>query len=899
MHWLRKLLKKPVTRPHVPAAAESGKKTKPDVDISQLRSTLVAAPAGEEQARHAARLGQVLGEAGQRPLAEDPPQVWIAAVCHGADKTLALDWSAQLTDDALLGEVATRARIAEVRFAAARRIESMAVLEHVAHASRDKDKRVYRHCADLLRQRRQAEESARQAGEIAEELRGLLDRAPLPQPRLTELKKALSNLAAAGDACAECDALLEQGFGRLRQEAEARRELQARLHAAQALAAECEQAAWPWSGLLEGWRERLYGLRQAGADQPGWLAEEAASRALAASLEKIEARLERVAADEARFQAADRFLAALDADAPPDADTVAGWNALDLPEHALARQALATRWQALQVKTQSPPEPEPVLPPEPLQPPRRIDQAALRDLLDQLELAITEGHLQDADTVTRQIRTLLDGEQLHGALESRLHLLQAQLESLHGWARWGSDQARDKLIAAAQELLQGEREVEGLARDIAALREEWKRLNAQGSASKSQWESFDAALTQAYQPVAAHREAQAERLAEARAAREALCLAWEGELAGIDWEQADFKAAEARRVQLYRQWREAPHASFRDERILRKRFDELIATLDQRLEAARTLERERREQLIAAAEALREQTDLRQAMAEAKALQQRWNQGAAAVRLKRGEEQKLWQRFRTACNDVFARRDAFRAEQAAQRLEQAQSREKLLDALAAAIEVSSAEAIKQAMKQFRTDWEALRPAKRDADVSQESRAQELQRQAQQRLDALRHERYQARLELLARKAALAASVEAAVLSAEPLEPVMAAAREAWDALPHLPGKSESLLVRRLTAASQVTRADLAAGREARAALLLDLEMALGLPSPQRFAEVRRERQLERLQNRFGTASEEGMEPEALLARWHAIAALPDASFEPRIAAVVRQLVAQTASRKAA
>ena len=79
-----------------------------------------------------------------------------------------------------------QARSAEVRYAAARRIETSAWLEQVANASRDKDKRVYRHCADLLRQRREADTSARRALEITAELDGLLgDRpaAPLASAR--------------------------------------------------------------------------------------------------------------------------------------------------------------------------------------------------------------------------------------------------------------------------------------------------------------------------------------------------------------------------------------------------------------------------------------------------------------------------------------------------------------------------------------------------------------------------------------------------------------------------------------------------------------------------------------------------------------------------------------------
>ncbi len=700
------------------------------------------------------------------------------------------------------------------------------------------------------------------------------------------MKKQLSALGKAGEPWLECDALMQQALVQLHQEAEARRDLQTRQRAAEALASECASAAWPWSERIDDWRDRLDSLRQAWAGLPSWLAGQAAARALGESLGEIESRLSTLAGDDERVLACDQFLAALDASMPPNADAAAAWEALAKPQHPDARQILESRWQTLSASV----PPIPAIEAAPATPTQaRIDHDALRGLLDKLEQDIGQGHLADANATAKQIKATLGGNSLHGAMESRLHGLQAQLEALRGWARWGTGQAREKLIAAAGELLNGERDVEELALAIPALREEWKRLNAHGAATKGQWESFDATLEKAYQPVAVHRAEEAVRQAEARMAREALCDGWEAELTGIVWEHADFRVVEARRAEMLNQWRAAPQAGFRDERALRKRFDTLVGGIDAHLDAARTAECERRERLITAAEALNGQPDLGRAMTEAKALQNRWNQQSTPVRLKRKDEEKLWQRFRAACNAVFERRDAQRAEQETQRQEQARSRQLLLDAFAATLAGADGNVIKRALAQFRTDWGATRPAARDPADSLEARANELQQQAQRRLDGLRREKYRERFELLARRAALAERVEAAALAGGPIEAVIGEAKQAWNALPPLPGNSESLLAQRFAGAGGITRADLAAGREAREALLLDLEIALGLPSPEANAAARRERQLERLQSRFGAASAQGSEPEVLLTRCYATAALPDAAFERRIEVIVRQL----------
>jgi len=893
MKWLSKLLKKTDAKPSVPSSPAAAKSAKPAEDSERLRGALATAADEGERLQLTAHLGRALAGQARAPHAEDSPEVWVAAICHAPDKALAQAWLAGLKDDAHLGEVATRARGAEVRFAAAQRIESTAVLEQVAQASRDKDKRVYRHCADLLRQRQQADASARRALEIASELRGLLDAAPLPVTPLLDLKKELSTLGEAGEPGRECNALVEQALARVQQEAEARRGLQLNQSAAVALASECANAAWPWSEQLAGWRARIDTLSQASAGLPPWLAEQASARTLGETLAEIEPRLATLAGDDERALACEQFLAPLEAGTPPDAGTAVAWEALVKPAHADARQVLESRWQALNTYLPPVTMSEPALAPPPRTKPR-VDHDAVRELLDKLEQAIEQGHLVDADAIAKQIKATPGGNSLHGALESRWHSLQAQLEQLRGWARWGTGQARKQLIAAAAELLNGEREVEELASAIPALREEWKRLNAHGAAAKGQWESFDTTLEKAYQPVAARRAEEAALQAEARAAKEALCADWEAEVAGIVWDQADLKVIETRHAEMIKQWRAAPQAGFRDERGLRKRFDTLIGGIEQRLDAARSAELERREQLIAEAEALSEQTDLGRAMTEAKALQARWSHPTTPVRLKRRDEEKLWKRFRAACDDVFGRRDAKRAEQATQHQERAQSRQLLLDTFAATLTGAEANGIKQALLQFRADWNASKPATREAGDRLENQARDLQQQAQQLLDTLRNKKHLARFELLARRATLAERIEAAALAAEPLEAVVAEAKQAWDGLPQLPGKIENLLAQRFADASSVTHAVLASGRETREALLLDLEIALGLPSPETYAEARRKRQLERLQNRFGAAAPQSLEAETLLTQWYATAALPDAISDHRIAAVVRQLAEQTA-----
>jgi hypothetical protein len=115
------------------------------------------------------------------------------------------------------------------------------------------------------------------------------------------------------------------------------------------------------------------------------------------------------------------------------------------------------------------------------------------------------------------------------------------------------------------------------------------------------------------------------------------------------------------------------------------------------------------------------------------------------------------------------------------------------------------------------------------------------------------------------------------------------AQQAWNALPKLAGKAEKILGERFEAAPGITSAYLEVGRETREKLLLDLEIALGLPSPDALTETRRVRQIGSLKDRFKGGGIPAADAEAMLVQWYAAAAAADPVQDERIAAVVRRL----------
>jgi hypothetical protein len=465
----------------------------------------------------------------------------------------------------------------------------------------------------------------------------------------------------------------------------------------------------------------------------------------------------------------------------------------------------------------------------------------MRGLLGKLEEHLGAGRLTEALETEKQINDRAASAPLPAGLERQLKRHLAQLAQMRDWAKWGDDQGRQQLIEAAEALLtQPEQlDVEARAASVRTLRDEWKKRDATRPASKAQWERFDAVLTRAFKPVLESRAKRAAQQKAAAQARAALCDELDAWLGSPEAREAPFKELEARRSDLARRVRALAFAGPQAERTLHRRLDKIFKALDSRIDASRGTETRRREELIAKAELLRD-APVGDAIRSAIALQKTW-QESGGVHLGRKDDQALWARFRAATGAVFARRDEQRAKQNEQRVKHNE--------------------------------------------------QHARRETERRVVQQRHEIHRARFERLAARSALIEPLEAAAAAGDVPQELAAEVARAWQALPPLGMEGDKALQARLAAAPQVTAAQLEKGRAERESLLLDLEIALGIPSPDSVGAQRRERQLKALQERFrpggGVAT-----PEATVARWYAIAAPADAAQAGRMKALVSALLQQ-------
>ena len=216
--------------------------------------------------------------------------------------------------------------------------------------------------------------------------------------------------------------------------------------------------------------------------------------------------------------------------------------------------------------------------------------------------------------------------------------------------RLGTGAGDPAAVAATAKRLRGSLPAAGVVGDLDALD---RRLAAVEEAAGMRQEQARSARREQAEQAAARKRAlaeEAERLAQSAGATGA-------GMTGTDW-----KSAGDRLRALGEEWRAVPGAEKSVDRQLwsrfaaaRDEFGRLRGAHFAELDAAREAARGRKEALVAEAERLAESTDWGPTSNRLKALMGEWK---AAGRAKRGDDDALWERFRSAQDRFFAARTA-------------------------------------------------------------------------------------------------------------------------------------------------------------------------------------------------------------------------------------------------
>ena len=844
--------------------------------------------------------GPALADRLERLRRESDTELTAYLLRHATEPELRLTLLERIETESELADIARENSHPDVRLAALERVHDPALLDQIARHNRNRDKRLYRRARERLDALAAEQERAVHGERLCVEMENLRwdgesggnagrfpkleqewrnQEATAPATLRERYTQARARFLAERQASAgrrgqrlELIATLETLLERLRQETEPSAELQVAIRHAT-----CEApAAWNHLGPAQDAETRRLSERFRQLE----LEIHEQDRALHRNHARAE-RLREV------LQQTETLLRQPSAVHETEIKTLRQrWEGLEHPEIPALTQGLQSRFDGLldQLRAR-------------LQ--RQVQQRdqewrELQELASQLETAAENGELQQATQFQDQVRHRLKHNiglsraQMAG-IEERLQACAGRLGELRDWRRWGAHQAREQLCVTAESLVGLEAAPAEIAQQIQQVREAWKELDHhEGAAPKTLWKRFNTACERAYAPCQAYFEAQAQERHQNLEKKQALCNQLEQFEATADWPRVDWREADRLRRRAQEHWYKIGPVNRTDRKTLDRRFQRVLRQLDERLDAERNRELQRRQQLIQQVRVLAESPDLRAAIETTKRAQAEWHPTVQALPR---QEQALWKEFRAACDVVFARRQTEQQAADTERQNHLQHKRELCAEIEALTTVNP-EQLAEARARLQTiqqEWEATGPVPRTEQRALDQRFESALRQFARHEQALRRDNARQLFQRLYQRARLCAQLEA--LLADPSADSVAAlteAQEVWETSPELPtALLEPIRQRFTTVVRALSDTDLPAASALRASLEQNLErkriwcvcmeIVAGLESPPEFAALRMEYQVARLSASLAggaTKADAIYDPRRLQEQWCLTGALP-------------------------
>ena len=276
-----------------------------------------------------------------------------------------------------------------------------------------------------------------------------------------------------------------------------------------------------------------------------------------------------------------------------------------------------------------------------------------------LDKALEDGELKRAEAARGEARSLQDALP-PGAANShrkRFGALIGSMQNLRDWQHFATDPKREELCSQMQSIADNPKEPDEQAQRVKELRAQWNELGGKGP--KDIAAKFDEAASRAFEPCRLHYAKLAEARTKNLETRKGILNQIEDFVSSTDWANADLASARNILNSARKEWRDAFPVERTANKKLEKSFQTVTDTLYSKLQAGWSENLAAKEALVTSAEALLSSEDpLPARLDEAKKLQKRWKEAGPVPR---GPDQKLWKRFRTACDSLFNTRDEERS----------------------------------------------------------------------------------------------------------------------------------------------------------------------------------------------------------------------------------------------
>ncbi|GFE84099.1 hypothetical protein GCM10011487_60990 [Steroidobacter agaridevorans] len=269
--------------------------------------------------------------------------------------------------------------------------------------------------------------------------------------------------------------------------------------------------------------------------------------------------------------------------------------------------------------------------------------------------ALAAGSSKTAAGLRRGIEDkLAHAPHLPAHLANQLRQLDEKLQELKDWKSFSVAPKRIELIERMESLIGATLHPTALAGHIKDLQEQWRTLSkGAGENGEAEWQRFHEAAQKAFQPCREFFEAQDQVKEENLRQRGQLFERLANFESQHNWEQPDWRNVITAVREARQLWRQHSPVDPSAAEQLQGRFNELTASLQNRIDAEYARNVKEKKSLIERARALVGSPETRKAIDEVKRLQEKWK---AVGPVSRDDDRKLWEEFRKQCDALFQKR---------------------------------------------------------------------------------------------------------------------------------------------------------------------------------------------------------------------------------------------------
>lgn len=280
-----------------------------------------------------------------------------------------------------------------------------------------------------------------------------------------------------------------------------------------------------------------------------------------------------------------------------------------------------------------------------------------QELLIKLAAALEAGNSEEATQCWDKIQGNISNtaNQVRAELQKQANEHKEKITELRDWKIFAATEKKKELITQMQHLLDSKMHASDRSKNISKLHKEWKALG-RSNQNEQLWKQFKTLSDQAYEPCKEYFKQRKQQMGENLAKRRELCDALEAEYQKLSESEAEIDVSALNKLlnQADKDWKQ--HAPIEQSKIksLQNRYYGTVNKLRKIRKSNLSSHAKQKQELIRQAQELTKLEDNKQAMNEAKRLQQEWKKvGPTTYK----DDNRYWQEFRAACDTIFSKRD--------------------------------------------------------------------------------------------------------------------------------------------------------------------------------------------------------------------------------------------------